>query len=676
MNWRDHILNDFQPGIARLILVADPDGLMVEEGILQGIQERGFELIPFDDPIAFRFVYESKYRSRWDRGEMTDLVVVLRSETDDLSSLPYDLLQAGRKLSFNLGDLFPNLSYPIVAALDRGDLDTLFQAQQTYAPERMGDNATRDFVLRHVFGIAPELIRESSDLLRVLLRRHHQHQRIPKVLDLRFIQLLKQNSQLNDWPLEEIVSDREAFFIFLQERWPIFLDSLAKGKGSGVSDVHEPYALTYPTPVEVPFGHDDVRVYIDNLFVEGMLQPISHRQSTKLAGLWVAVGLKSNTEEDRLRRFQKLMSTVEQSIPDHQAKYQSWLHLAHQWAELTALRIEVGNSGVGGNTEEILALQDKIDSAFLGWVQNRYGGLHNQPPVPPVMLHHIPRFLARILEGNNQTRVAVVVLDGLSMDQWVVIRNVVRDQRPDLHFREEAAFAWIPTITPVSRQAIFSGRPPMFFPDSIETTNKEPAHWNAFWSDCGLQPAQVFYERGLGDDLPETVRDALSTGQVRAAGLVVDKVDRIMHGMQLGSAGMHNQARQWAEQGFLWKLIDLLIHQKFQVFITSDHGNIEAMGCGRPGEGALADVRGERARIYSDQILRTRVKEDFPEAVVWDAIGLPEGYWPLLAPGRKAFITEGKKTIGHGGISVEELIVPFVRVEHAEAESAIEVGDN
>ncbi|NLE59479.1 MAG: BREX-3 system phosphatase PglZ, partial [Planctomycetes bacterium] len=110
-SWRDLILAEFTPKVSRLTLVADPDGLLLEEGILEGIRERGFELIPFEDHIAFRYAYESKFRSHWDRGEHTDLVVVLRSPASDLDSLPYDLLQAGRKLAFNLGDIFPNLSY-------------------------------------------------------------------------------------------------------------------------------------------------------------------------------------------------------------------------------------------------------------------------------------------------------------------------------------------------------------------------------------------------------------------------------------------------------------------------------------------------------------------------------------------------------------------------------------
>jgi len=193
-NWRDQILREFTPKVSRLTLVADPDGLLLEEGVLEGIRERGFELILFEDHVAFRYAYESKFRSRWDRGEQTDLVVVLRSGEGDLGSLPYDLLEAGRRLSFNLGEIFPNLSYPVVTALDRGDLDALYEAQKRHAPGILGDNATKEFVLRHVFEIAPELIGKPSDLLRVLLRRHYRGQRIPAILDERFVQVLPGNS--------------------------------------------------------------------------------------------------------------------------------------------------------------------------------------------------------------------------------------------------------------------------------------------------------------------------------------------------------------------------------------------------------------------------------------------------------------------------------------------------
>src|SRR5262245_61451998 len=222
-SWRDHILQAFAPQVARLTLVADPDGLLLEEGILQELQARSYALLTWNDPVAFRFTYETTYRTRWHQNEATAQGLILRTEAEDLHALPYDLLQAGRHLAFTLGHLFPNLSTPVIAALGRSEFDALFRAQHQHHPGKLGNNATKDFILRHVFDVTPELLKEPSDLLRVLLRRHYRAQRVPAVLDKRFIQLLQRNARLQEWPLERIAPDREAFFDFLQERWPHFV---------------------------------------------------------------------------------------------------------------------------------------------------------------------------------------------------------------------------------------------------------------------------------------------------------------------------------------------------------------------------------------------------------------------------------------------------------------------
>ncbi len=663
-SWRDQILKEFTPKVARLTLVADPDGLLLEEGILEGVRERGFELIPFEDHIAFRYAYESKFRSRWDRGEHTDLVVVLRSQASDLSGLPYDLLQAGRRLSFNLGDIFPNLSYPVVTALDRGDLDALYEASKRHAPGQLGDNATKEFVLRHVFEIAPELIKQQSDLLRVLLRRHYRGQRIPSVLDERFIQLLRQSNIFEDWPLERLVSDREAFFAFLQERWPIFLDrEAAKGASSGVREDEKPYGLAIEGPVDLPFDHHDVRVYIDNLFVEGLLHSVSHEHADTLSKTWVGIGIRTAPIEDRLRRLGKLIGSLQTSIPADDAKHTDWFHFARGWAELVLLANDQAEAIPEQAGECIKSLQAQVDAGFAAWLFKRYAGLVNLPPVPPVMLHHLPRFLARQVGEDRNSKIALIVVDGLAMDQWLVVRGALASRQPGFRFREQAVFAWIPSLTSVSRQATFAGKAPIFFPNSIQTTDKEPALWAQFWADQGFTPNEVVYIKGLGDGSLETVSEALSHPKARVAGLVVDKVDKIMHGMEMGTAGMHNQVRQWAQQPYLNTLLDLLLDRGFRVYLTSDHGNIEAASCGRPAEGAVADLRGERVRVYPDAALRGKVKERFPAAMEWDPIGLPDDYLALLAPARQAFVQEKQRIVSHGGISVEELIVPLVQIE-------------
>ncbi len=174
----------------------------------------------------------------------------------------------------------------------------------------------------------------------------------------------------------------------------------------------------------------------------------------------------------------------------------------------------------------------------------------------------------------------------------------------------------------------------------------------------------VAYLRGLGDGDPaRPLGTAIHPGKTRVVGLVIDKVDKIMHGMQLGAAGMHNQIRQWCEEGFLATLIERLLEWGFDVWLTADHGNIPCQGRGRPAEGVIAEVRGERARIYPTAELRAQVAAAFPFARPWQPTGLPPDYFPLLAGGRDAFVHPGTRLVGHGGISLEEVIVPLVKFE-------------
>jgi hypothetical protein len=324
-------------------------------------------------------------------------------------------------------------------------------------------------------------------------------------------------------------------------------------------------------------------------------------------------------------------------------------------------------SEMNGASGCLQALVRAVDERFTIWARKRYAGLINLPAAPPVMLHHIPRFMAHSLLNiqslSPPAKLALLLVDGLSLDQWIVVREALAAGQPRLLFGQNAVFAWIPSITPVSRQATFAGKPPIFFPDSIRSTDKEPALWAQFWVAQGLAPNEVVYTRGLGSGSLDPVEELLFRPKVRVAGLVIDKVDKIMHGMELGTAGMYNQVRQWARQPYLAALLDLLLDRGFGVFLTSDHGNIEAEGCGRPAEGAVADLRGERVRIYSDKILRDKVKNRFPAAVEWPPAGLPDTFLPLIAPARQAFVPEGERIVSHGGISVEELIVPLIRIE-------------
>ncbi len=662
--WRQKILQHFTPQISKLTLAADPDGILLEEGILAEIRAKGFELLPFDDHIAFRYAYESKYRTKWDRGDSTELVVVLRSESHELSHLPFDIFQAGRKLSFCLPDLFPNLSYPILRSLDLSYLDALDDALKKFPQSNLGDKASCDFILRHVFYIVPEIINNPSELLHILLRRHYQRLMIPSCLEERFLEVLSLNETFKDWPLEQIVPKRERFFFFLQERWPIYLERLIATDSKEIKMPLEKYGLEFSGPTDLPFGHDDIRVYMDNLFLEGMLKPVFFSTPEKLAQKWVSVGILFNEKSRKRDQLKKMIHSIESSIPKEQSFYHEWISFALKWANLETVKTASEKADIlDGLSEQYGTLRETVDKAFVQWLFRRYPGLYNQPPNPPVMLHHIPGFLANQTNKSPEKKIAFILVDGLSMGQWFILRDVLQSQIGSIQIVEDGVFAWVPTITSVSRQAAFSGKVPMYFVSSINTTEKEPKLWEQFWLDNGISANRVGLLKNLGtNESFKMVEELIDRPNLKVVALVINTVDKIMHGMQLGTAGMHSQVRQWGEEGFLERLICLLADNEFDIFLSSDHGNVEATGFGSPKEGVLAETKGERVRIYSDDILRAQVFDQYPESVKWPQIGLPENYFPLLAPNRKAFIAENKRIVTHGGISIEEVIVPFVQI--------------
>ncbi len=673
-DWRDYILRHFQEPIHRLTLVADPDGLMLDEDLLFVIQRNGFDFLPFDDPIAFRYAYESGYRQHWDKGQDTDLVVILRSPGADLRALPYDLLQSGRTLVFGLPDLFPKLSYPVVRELDPSYLQPLYTAYRQYTGSEMGDRTSALFVLRHGFGILPDLIKTLADLLNLLLSRHTRGERVPQRLDGLLLESLRSNPAFAHWPLESLLGSATNFFAFLQSAWPSYLASrqpeiAVRDAGTG---------WEYETDIPLPFDDPDVRAYMDTLFLEGELRPVSLPPGWRVEG-WAQVGVTFDEVAFERRRFAGLLDLLGQELPSADGAYKDWMETAKRWAELLVLRYRLA-ADIGAETgERYRALHREIESRFADWMMARYHTLHSLPFLPhPVMVHHIPNYLAAHTLQRAPSRVALVVVDGLALDQWLVIREAWAAEETAWAWEERTVFAWAPTLTPISRQATFAGTPPQFFPESWQTTAREPDRWRRFWHEHGLKPDNVGYARNLGvknldvnlvsldvapSELEMDVLELIDNPQIRVAGLVVNTVDNVMHGMQLGTAGMHQQVALWITRyRYLTKLVERLLEASFDVYLTSDHGNIWARGIGRPKEGVLVETRGERARIYTDPAFLALAQQQSPAGIRWTNVGLPDELAVLLAPQLDAFLNVSEHTVCHGGIALEEMIVPFVHL--------------
>ncbi len=153
------------------------------------------------------------------------------------------------------------------------------------------------------------------------------------------------------------------------------------------------------------------------------------------------------------------------------------------------------------------------------------------------------------------------------------------------------------------------------------------------------------------------------------AGIVVDMIDEIVHGAMLGKRGIAGQIRDWCETGFIEKLFTMLSQHGYHIYLTADHGNVDAEGIGRLSQGVVSELKGERVRAYRSEDLASSVPPEI-DAFQFGKAGLPSDFLPLYAEGRGAFVPAGHQIVAHGGMSVEELIVPFVKIRMKKEENA------
>src|SRR5690606_21524943 len=114
----DRILKEFPSDLARLWIVADPDDVLLDEQVLAGLRERGFEVLPGEDSVAFRAEYEERYRAAWEAGELNaPNALVIQVRACRTAELAWYYLHQGRKVSLSQAELFPNLSYTVLMQL-------------------------------------------------------------------------------------------------------------------------------------------------------------------------------------------------------------------------------------------------------------------------------------------------------------------------------------------------------------------------------------------------------------------------------------------------------------------------------------------------------------------------------------------------------------------------------
>jgi hypothetical protein len=363
-----------------------------------------------------------------------------------------------------------------------------------------------------------------------------------------------------------------------------------------------------------------------------------------------------------------LREKFESTLPDADVSHKEWQQAAQRWAELVVLRWEWDEALDAADRTAWDTLHTKLEDSFGQWMNNRYGSLHNLPyQQQPVMVHQISRFMAFERNRKKLPKIALLVLDGLAFDQWLLLKKKLEACDKGWRFQESTAFAWVPTLTSVTRQSIFAGEPPLYFPASLETTSKERTHWLRFWDDQGVQKNAVELVTNIKGADDSDLELALTNPRLSVLGIIWNQIDDLVHTAIMKTAGLHLLVNKWIAKGHLQKLLMRLHQEGFVVYLTADHGNVAATGVGNPREGVLVEQKGKRVRVYDRNEFLEEVANKFPESIRWPNYGLPPARHVLLAGNLKAFTDAGDEVVSHGGIALEEVMVPFVAISREDA---------
>lgn len=380
---------------------------------------------------------------------------------------------------------------------------------------------------------------------------------------------------------------------------------------------------------------------IGQLFDANMLRPVIARPN---APVWARVGVRLPTHEERAGKL-----LAERPTPFPPTDAAGWATVAQWWGEVrhlvAAAPVDLRARAWGTWTA--------IDTAFAPWLRERYGSILSSAAPWPSAVHRVTPFLARRLRDGHAERVLLVVLDGMGHAQWAHLR----DQLPLNVVEAGSTFALVPTYTTVSRQALIAGSLPVTFPDSLWTTHREPRRWKAFWTEESVTVVGATYHRVKGR-LPD---DHIEFGRARAIAVVVNAVDDLMHTAELfGDRQLLANLDVWTANGFLQDLVRRATAAGIETWITADHGNIECKPAGAPSEGAAIESAGKRLLRYPNRVLRDASAAD---GIAWDDIpGLPNSAEPLLIAGGRLAFTNQQLSVSHGGLSIDEVVVPLVRV--------------
>ena len=365
-----------------------------------------------------------------------------------------------------------------------------------------------------------------------------------------------------------------------------------------------------------------------------------------------------------------------------------------EWTEmyrkLVYWELELEASGGDQNMSDILQMQKKeANNSFARFVKKNYLDwfLESNKDRPLMSQNIVKQKLLPIIKSGKQT--CFIVIDNLRYDQWVCVRPGLQEY---FNITDDSLYySILPTVTQYARNSIFAGLMPITIENiypNLWLNDEEEGLKNQYEEDLFYSQLKrlginekVFFEKvsavSAGKRLPEKLQ-AITNSKVSV--IIYNFIDSLSHARtemdmikELASdeKAYRSLTTSWFKNSPLFEVMKELSNKGITIVLTTDHGSIKVTN--------PIKIVGDRnittnLRYKQGKTLQYNPKEVFeikqPKQAHLPACHLSSTY--VFTVGNDFFAYPNnynyyakyyKDTFQHGGVSLEEMVVPLVTLE-------------
>jgi CheY-like chemotaxis protein len=481
----------------------------------------------------------------------------------------------------------------------------------------------------------------------------------------------------NGFDALEYVKENITDVVLLDESMPGItgLETLAK-----IKEINQHLPVVMITKNETETLMDEA---IGSQIADYLLKPVNPNQ--------VLLSLKKIIDNKRLvaektttnyqQQFRELFMALNNN-PD----YNEWMEL---YKKLVYWELEMEKSDSPEMQEVFATQKQEANTEFFKFISKNYAKwVHPKSSDSPIMSHNLFQYkvLPHVEKGSPTF---LILIDNLRYDQWKAIQPIFAESFRILE--EETFYSILPTATQYSRNAIFSGLLP------IEIEKNFPVEWKNDDEEGGKNLFEEFFlrhqlKRFKKEDLKVSYTKVLhhNDGQQLVNNIhnllnndlnviVYNFVDMLSHARTemevLKELAGHEKSyrsvtKSWFEHSALYQALKKISDKKIKLILTTDHGTVRVKAPTKVigDKQTTTNLRYKHGRNLHYDGKEVLAFKDPREA----ALPVPnvnssyifakeDGY--LCYPNNyNHFVNYYKNTFQHGGVSLEEMIVPIIKM--------------